>query len=127
MRHQHGYRKLGRTSAHRRALLRNLADALFRHESIQTTSAKAKALRSYAEKLVTLGKKGDLSSRRKAATLLFDPAIVQKLFAEIAPRFTQRDGGYVRIMKLGERRGDRSELSVIELVERAEASSALAG
>ena len=125
MRHQHGYKKLGRTSAHRRALLRNMATSLFRHESIRTTSAKAKALRSYAEKLVTLGKKGDLSSRRRAAALLFDPAIVQKLFAEIAPRFSQRDGGYVRIMKIGERRGDRSELSVIELVERGDATPAL--
>ena len=118
MRHQNGYKKLGRTTAHRKSLLRNLATALLRHEAIRTTTAKAKALRPFVEKLITLGKRGDLASRRRAAGMLHEAEILKKLFAEVAPRFSGRDGGYTRVLKLGERRGDNSELSVIELVEK---------
>ena len=110
MRHLKQGRKLGRTSAHRKALLRNLATALLEHERILTTEPKAKELRRVADKLVTLGKRGNLHARRQAA-------VVQKLFNEIAPRFAERQGGYTRILRLGYRPGDAAAMAVIELVD----------
>ena len=118
MRHQKAHHKLNRTSAHRKALLRNMATALFRHERIETTAAKARALRPYAEKLITLGKRGDLHSRRLAARQIQDHEVLQKLFDEIAGRFQERAGGYTRILKLGNRPGDNAPTSLIELVDR---------
>ena len=117
MRHQKGVKKLGRNGSHRGALLRNLATELFRHERIRTTEVKAKALRGYAEKLITLGKKGDLSARRLAARDVQDHEILRKLFAEIAPRFKERAGGYTRVLKLEHRHGDAASMALIELVD----------
>ena len=114
MRHQKAGRKLNRTSAHRTALLRNLVAALIRHERIRTTDAKAKSLRGFADRLVTLGKQGTLHARRRAFDRLRDRSAVQKLFAEIAPRFVERPGGYTRIIKLGPRAGDASPVSLVE-------------
>lgn len=108
--------KLGRTSSHRRALFRSLVTSLILHERIRTTDAKAKAVRPFAEKMITLGKRGDLHARRQAAAFLTDPAAVQKLFDEIAPRYRERNGGYTRILKVGRRRGDAAQESIIELV-----------
>jgi large subunit ribosomal protein L17 len=123
MRHQNGIKKLGRTGSHRRAMLRNMAIALFRHERIQTTGAKAKALRPYAEQLITLAKRGDLHSRRLAARYVHDHAVLQKLFSDLAERFRTREGGYTRVLKLGVRRGDNSMTALIELVDRAPVAS----
>jgi large subunit ribosomal protein L17 len=117
MRHQVGTKKLGRTTAHKIALLRNLATELFRHERINTTEPKAKVLRSFAEKLITLGKRGDLHARRQAARDVRDHAVLQKLFAEIGPRFSARAGGYTRVLKTGFRRGDNAATAMIELVD----------
>lgn len=121
-----GYRKLGRTSDQRKAMLRNLATALIVSERIETTEARAKEVRSVVEKLITLGKKGDLASRRNAAKTLQNVEILnedestqtalQKLFGEIAERYTARQGGYTRILKVGPRRGDGAESVIIELV-----------
>ncbi|MBN1959542.1 MAG: 50S ribosomal protein L17 [Deltaproteobacteria bacterium] len=119
MRHQKATKKLGRNSSHRSSLLSNLAMALFRHERIETTEVKAKALRSYAEKLITLGKRGDLHARRLAARNVHDHEILQKLFSEIGPRFKERQGGYTRVLKTGTRRGDAADLAFIELVDFA--------
>lgn len=118
MRHNNGLKKLGRTGAHRRALLRNLATSLFLHERIETTAAKAKALRPFAERLITLGKRGDLHARRLAARHIQDHDALKKLFVDISGRFQERQGGYTRVLKTGIRRGDNSELAIIELVER---------
>jgi len=117
MRHRKAGRKLGRSSGHRKALYRNLITELFRHERIRTTEAKAKAIRGQAEKLITLGKRGDLHARRLAAARLNDPTIVKKLFDELAPRYEDRPGGYTRILKLGRRQGDGASMVLIELVE----------
>jgi len=117
MRHRKVGRKLGRSSGHRRALYRNLITELFRHERIKTTEAKAKAVRGKAERLITLGKRGDLHARRLAAARLNDPAIVWKLFDELAPRYEGRSGGYTRIYKLGRRQGDGASMVLLELVE----------
>ncbi|HEJ8636858.1 TPA: 50S ribosomal protein L17 [Staphylococcus aureus] len=121
-----GYRKLGRTSDQRKAMLRNLATSLIISERIETTEARAKEVRSVVEKLITLGKKGDLASRRNAAKTLRNVEILnedettqtalQKLFGEIAERYTERQGGYTRILKQGPRRGDGAESVIIELV-----------
>lgn len=121
-----GYRKLGRTSDQRKAMLRDLATSLIVNERIETTEARAKELRKIVEKLITLGKRGDLHARRQAATVLRRVEItnedettqfaVQKLFNEVAPRYAERQGGYTRIMKVGPRRGDGSEMVIIELV-----------
>ena len=119
MRHMKAGRKLGRTSSHRKALFRNMVTSLFEHERVQTTDAKAKEVRRVAEKLITLGKRGDLSSRRRALAYIHDKGVVHKLFAEIAPRFEARPGGYTRILKLGNRRGDNAPISVLELVTEA--------
>jgi large subunit ribosomal protein L17 len=117
MRHLNQGRKLGRTTAHRKALLRNLATALLEHERIITTEPKAKELRRVADKLVTLGKRGNLHARRQALQVVHSNAVVQKLFNEIAPRFAGRQGGYTRILRLGYRSGDAAAMAVIELVD----------
>jgi len=117
MRHLNQGRKLGRTTAHRKALLRNLATALLEHERIITTEPKAKELRRVADKLVTLGKRGNLHARRQALQVVQSNAVVQKLFNEIAPRFAERQGGYTRILRLGYRPGDAAAMAVIELVD----------
>jgi large subunit ribosomal protein L17 len=119
MRHQKSGRKFSRTREHRRALFRNLATALFLHGRIQTTDAKAKALRPVAEKLITLGRRGDLHARRMCASFLTDKDALAKLFGEIGVRFKNRPGGYTRILKLGNRLGDAAPLAIIELVEGA--------
>jgi large subunit ribosomal protein L17 len=117
MRHLKQGRKLGRTTAHRKALLRNLATALLEHERIITTEPKAKELRRIADKLVTLGKRGNLHARRQALQVVQSNAVVQKLFNEIAPRLAERQGGYTRILRLGYRSGDAAAMAVIELVD----------
>ena len=117
MRHLKQGRKLGRTTAHRKALLRNLATALLEHERIVTTEPKAKELRRVADKLVTLGKRGDLHARRQALQVVRSNAVVRKLFNDIAPRFAERHGGYTRVLRLGYRPGDAAAMAVIELVD----------
>lgn len=117
MRHRMSHRKLGRTSAHRKALFRNQLTALFTHERIITTVAKAKELRPMAERMVTLAGTGTLPARRKVLGMVSDKDVVRRLFEEIAPRFTERPGGYTRIMRLGRRRGDGAELAIIEFVD----------
>lgn len=117
MRHLKQGRKLGRTTAHRRALLRNLATALLEHERIVTTEPKAKELRRVADKLVTLGKRGDLHARRQALEVVRSNAVVRKLFNDIAPRFAERKGGYTRVLRLGYRPGDAAAMAIIELVD----------
>ena len=103
MRHGKGIKKLGRTGPHRRATLRNMAAALIEHERIETTDTKAKALRSFVEKLVTLGKRGDLHARRMASVHVRDRDLLKKLFDDLGPRFAERPGGYTRVLKLGHR------------------------
>ncbi len=117
MRHKHGYRKLGRESSHRRAMLRNMATSLINHESITTTLPKAKELRSVVEKIVTLGKKGKLHNRRQAASYLYDKAAVAKVFDSLAGRFKERPGGYLRILKRGVRFGDGAKMATIQFVD----------
>ena len=118
MRHRVGGRKLQRTSAHRIALFRNMSAALIKHEQITTTLAKAKELRPYIEKLITLGKKGGLSNRRLAHARLLDDAQLVKLFEVLAPRYADRNGGYTRVIKAGIRASDASPMAVIEFVDR---------
>ena len=118
MRHRVGGRKLQRTSAHRAALFRNMAAALIKHEQITTTVAKAKELRPYVEKLVTLGKRGGLSNRRLAHARLLDEAQLAKLFDVLAKRYADRNGGYTRIIKAGVRASDASPMAIIEFVDR---------
>lgn len=118
MRHRVGGRKLQRTSAHRIALFRNMSAALIKHEQITTTVAKAKELRPYVEKLVTLAKKGGLSNRRLAHARLLDDAQLVKLFDVIGPRYADRNGGYTRIIKAGIRASDASPIAIIEFVDR---------
>ena len=118
MRHANRGRKLGRTAEHREALLRNMAISLFRHGRINTTTEKAKELRPFAERLITLAKRGDLHARRLAARDIADRDVLVQLFDSIAPRFAERPGGYTRVLKLGHRRGDGAELAMIELVDR---------
>ncbi len=118
MRHRVGHRKLQRTSSHRAALFRNMAAALIKHEQITTTTAKAKELRPYVEKLVTLAKKGGLSNRRLAQGRLMDDAQLVKLFDVIGPRYGGRDGGYCRIIKAGIRMSDAAPIAIIEFVDR---------
>jgi large subunit ribosomal protein L17 len=118
MRHKHGGRKLQRTSAHRIALLRNMSAALIKHEQITTTTPKARELRPYLEKLITLAKKGGLSNRRLAHARLLDETQEKKLFEVLAARYAAREGGYTRIIKAGIRASDAAPISVIELVDR---------
>lgn len=116
MRHRKKGRKLSRTASHKKATMRNMATALFRHERIETTAAKAKELRPYAERLITLARRGDMHARRQASSKIQDREVLGKLFDEIAPRYADRPGGYTRILKLGSRKGDAAEMSLIELV-----------
>jgi large subunit ribosomal protein L17 len=116
MRHLKAGRQLSRNSAHRWALMRNLITALLREEKIQTTDPKAKELRRWADRVITLGKRGNLHARRQALGIVQDKAVVRKLFDTIAPRFKDRPGGYTRIIKLGIRRGDAAQMALIELV-----------
>ena len=111
-----GYRKLGRPTAHRKSMLRNLVTDLFREGRIQTTDCRAKEARREAEKLITLAKRGDLHARRQVLAYVFDETVVTKLFEEIAPKYADRNGGYTRIIKIGPRRGDAAEMCIIELV-----------
>jgi len=117
MRHQRSGKKLGRSPAHRKALYSNLAGALIEHGRISTTEAKAKAVKPFAEKMITLGKRGDLHARRQALAALRSNDIVHRLFADVAPRFAERPGGYTRIVKLGMRQGDAAEMVYLELVD----------
>ena len=118
MRHRVGHRKLQRTSSHRTALFRNMAAALIKHEQITTTTSKARELAPYVEKLITLGKRGGLSNRRLAHARLLDDARLVKLFDVLAPRYSDRSGGYTRVVKAGFRASDAAPIAVIELVER---------
>ncbi|MEO6248449.1 MAG: 50S ribosomal protein L17 [Sphingomicrobium sp.] len=118
MRHRNAHRKLQRTSAHRTALFRNMSAALIKHEQITTTTAKAKELRPYIEKLITLAKKGGLSNRRLAQSRLMDETQLAKLFDVIAPRYADRQGGYARVIKAGIRLSDSAQIAIIELVDR---------
>jgi large subunit ribosomal protein L17 len=124
MRHMNQGRKLNRTSAHRKALFRNLVLALLKHERIKTTDAKAKDLRHFADRMVTLGKRGDLAARRMAFDFIQSRDAVKKLFDEIAPRFKERQGGYTRVIKFGFRRGDAAPLSIIEFTDVSARSEA---
>ena len=117
MRHNKSGRRLGRKTSHRVAMFRNMVTSLLAHEKITTTDAKAKEIRSVAEKMITLGKRGDLHSIRLAASFIREKSVVSKLFSNIAPRYKERAGGYTRIIKLGARNGDSAPLSIIELVE----------
>jgi large subunit ribosomal protein L17 len=123
MRHRRSGKKLGRDSAHRRALYSNLAGALIEHGRIKTTQAKAKAVKPFAEQMITLGKRGDLHARRLALAELRSQDVVHQLFAEVAPRFAERPGGYTRIVKLGPRLGDAAEMVYLELVDYEPAGS----
>ncbi len=116
MRHRAKSRQLSRTASHRKALLANLATSLFKHDRIVTTEAKAKELRPYAERLITLARRGDLHARRLAEARLKDRDVAQRLFKDVGPRFAARPGGYTRIIKLGHRAGDGAELARIELL-----------
>lgn len=118
MRHGVAHRKLGRTSAHRIAMLRNMSASLIKHEQIKTTLPKAKELRPYIEKLVTLAKHGGLSNRRLAHARLGDEAQLTKLFDELASRYANREGGYIRVIKAGVRRSDATPMAIIEFVDR---------
>jgi large subunit ribosomal protein L17 len=120
MRHRLAHRKLNRTSSHRAALLRNLSNALLKHEAIKTTLPKAKELRKVVEPLITLGKKPSLANRRLAFDRLRDRDMVVKLFDDLGPRFLARPGGYVRILKFGFRQGDNAPMALVELVDRAD-------
>jgi large subunit ribosomal protein L17 len=117
MRHRRAGKKLGRDSAHRKALYSNLAGALIEHGRIKTTVAKAKAVKPLAEQMITLGKRGDLHARRLALAELRSQDVVHQLFADVAPRFADRPGGYTRIVKLGPRQGDAAEMVYLELVD----------
>ena len=116
MRHRKKGRKLSRTASHRRATLRNMATSLFRHERIETTTAKAKRLSRKMLELITLARRGDGNSRRLAGRKVQDRQVLGKLFDDIAPRFAERPGGYTRVLKVGNRKGDAAEMSLIELV-----------
>src|SRR6266550_7403301 len=120
MRHGSGLRKLNRTSSHRLAMLRNMTVSLLRHEEIRTTLPKAKELRRIAEPMITLGKKPSLANRRLAFDRLRDRGIVEKLFAELGPRYAKRNGGYLRILKTGFRKGDNAPLALVTLMDRVE-------
>ncbi|MGI6358978.1 MAG: 50S ribosomal protein L17 [Bacillota bacterium] len=111
------YRKLGRPTNHRRSMLRNLVTSFLDHGRIETTETRAKTIRTIAEKMITLGKQGDLHARRQALSFIFDESVVNKLFTEIAPRYANRSGGYTRLIKTDVRRGDAAPLAILELVE----------
>jgi len=116
MRHRKAGRKLGRTTSHRKAMLRNMVTSLLKEEKIVTTDAKAKELQSVAEKMITLGKKGDLHARRQADAFIRESAVTKKVFEELSKRYSERAGGYTRIVKVGFRQGDNAPVSVVELM-----------
>lgn len=122
MRHRKSGRKLNKSPSHRKAMLANMATSLILHERIQTTTPKAKELRSVIEPLITLGKRGDLHARRLAARTVKDPIALAKLFDELASRFDERNGGYTRVLKVMNRRGDNAPIAIIELVDSEEAA-----
>src|SRR5712671_6619746 len=124
MRHGHGLRKLGRTTSHRLAMLRNMTVSLLRHEEISTTLPKAKELRRVAEPMITLGKKPSLANRRLAFDRLRDRDIVEKLFDTLGPRYAKRNGGYLRILKMGFRKGDNAPLALVSLMDRPDDAAA---
>jgi len=124
MRHKKAGKQLSRNTSHRRALLRNIVTSLFKHEQIETTDAKAKSLRPIAEKMITLAKRGDLHARRQALSYLQDKAVTHKLFDELKDRFLDRQGGYVRIVKKGVRKGDAAPISIVQLVPEGEEKKA---
>ena len=125
MKHNITHRKLNRTTSHRKALLMNLSNSLIKHEQITTTLTKAKELRPFVEKIITLGKKGDLVSRRKAISILQDQKNTKKIFDVISERYKERSGGYTRIIKVGNRFGDNAPTAIIELVDRDENAKGL--
>jgi len=125
MKHNITHRKLNRTSSHRKALLMNLSNALIKHEQITTTLPKAKELRPFVEKVITLGKKGDLNARRKTISILQDEKNTKKIFDIFADRYKDRSGGYTRIVKIGNRFGDNAPTAIIELVDRDENAKGL--
>ena len=118
MKHRIGFNRLGRMPRHRKALLRNMVTSFLRHERITTTKAKALEVRRVAEKMITRGKVDSVHNRRMVARYIYDDAVTAKLFVELGPRFSSRPGGYTRILKLGQRRGDAAEMVILELVER---------
>ncbi len=118
MRHSNAFRKLNRTSSHRKAMFQNMSNSLLRHEIIKTTLPKAKELRRYVEPMITLGKEPSLANRRLAVNRLRDRDSVTKLFSELGPRYVSRPGGYVRILKFGYRKGDNAPMALVELVDR---------
>jgi large subunit ribosomal protein L17 len=123
MRHLNAGRKLNRTSAHRKALMKNLVLSLIQYGRLKTTDAKAKELRRWADRMVTLGKRGDLAARRRAYAFIGSHTAVKKLFDEIAPRFMERPGGYTRVIKYGVRRGDAAPISIIEFTGASETAT----
>ena len=125
MKHNITHRKLNRTTSHRKALLMNLSNSLIKHEQITTTLSKAKELRPFVEKIITLGKKGDLVSRRKTISILQDQKNTKKIFEVISERYKKRSGGYTRIIKIGNRFGDNAPTAIIELVDRDENAKGL--
>ena len=125
MKHNITHRKLNRTTSHRKALLMNLSNSLIKHEQITTTLSKAKELRPFVEKIITLGKKGDLVSRRKAISILQDQKNTKKIFDVISERYKERSGGYTRIIKIGNRFGDNAPTAIIEFVDRDENAKGL--
>ena len=125
MKHNITHRKLNRTTSHRKALLMNLSNSLIKHEQITTTLSKAKELRPFVEKIISLGKKGDLVSRRKAISILQDQKNTKKIFDVISERYKERSGGYTRIIKVGNRFGDNAPTAIIELVDRDENAKGL--
>jgi len=125
MKHNITHRKLNRTSSHRKALMMNLSNSLIKHEQITTTLSKAKELRPFVEKIITLGKKGDLESKRKTFSILQDKKTAKKIFDVISPRYKERAGGYTRIIKIGNRFGDNAPTAIIELVDRDEEAKGL--
>ena len=124
MRHGHGLRKLNRTSSHRLAMLRNMTVSLLRHEEIRTTLPKAKELRRVVEPMITLGKKSSLANRRLAFDRLRDRGIVEKLFDDLGPRYSKRNGGYLRILKIGFRNGDNAPMALVMLMDRVDEAPA---
>lgn len=119
MRHRKRHGKLGRTSAHRSAMLRNLVTSLLDHERVETTDAKARELKRVADRMITLGKRGDLHARRQALSTVRSKEVAAKLFGELAERYKERPGGYTRVLKVRQRTGDAAPLSIVELVDRA--------
>jgi large subunit ribosomal protein L17 len=117
MRHRKRHGKLGRTSAHRKALMRNMVTSLLDHERVETTDAKAKELRRVADKMITLGKRGDLHARRQALSTIRDKDVTAKLFDKLADRYREREGGYTRVLKVRQRVGDAAMMSIVELVD----------